>query len=425
VLQANSISTVKTLDRAQHHIVKQPVKQKFLWALITYAVICSCLALLHVGTAKPSDSGADSGERTWTTWAIDRFCRLPSAPQVVLLGSSLVLTPINLADAQILGKTLDGSEHHESVYFSQLVKQLTGKRIQAFNFALPGEMPSDAFLITKLLLKGPKRPSVIVYGVGPRDFMDNLLVGPTATDPYRYLSRLGSHIPDPAFTGNRWDQKVDGFFSRAIYLYGNREDLATRFDYTFKKFVSEQIPPDLQDHQLNSGQLHILFPLYHPMSIAPGECVFRPMTEQTGPRFKDNLEEYRRRYGTLNWETFLGQLKFLADFLDLARKQHTEAVIVSMPITTVNRSLIPPLAWDAYKHSLRVITVSKGARFVDLDESKQFTDSDFGDTVHLNTVGGIKLVQLIVANVLQKDCLKSADETVGQASPKRNLGADL
>ena len=93
--------------------------------------------------------------------------------------------------------------------------------------------------------------------------------------------------------------------------------------------------------------------------------------------------------------------------------------------TKVNRSLIPSLAWNAYKRSLRVVAMSKGARFVDLDDSKEFSDADFGDTVHLNTVGGIKLIQLIVAEVLQQNHLTTRDEAVRQTSFKDNSGVDL
>lgn len=51
-------------------------------------------------------------------------------------------------------------------------------------------MPSDAYLITQLLLGYKDHPKLIVYGVGPRDFVDNLLTSATSTDPYRCLSKI-------------------------------------------------------------------------------------------------------------------------------------------------------------------------------------------------------------------------------------------
>jgi hypothetical protein len=384
-------------------------------------VLGGCLAFLQVA---PGNS-IPGNEHTWTSCAVDHFSKLATAPQVVLLGSSLMLTPINLADAQVLDKILDGSQHHESAYFSRLIENMTGRQVQTFNFALPGEMPSDAFLITKLLLKGDKKPEMIVYGVGPRDFMDNLLSGPTTTDPYRFLSRLDENPLTDYPPSGPWEGQFGKFLGKVFYPYGKREILMERFDLFLQRLVAEWLPECLRDRQISNQQLHMLLPSYHPMSIAVGECLFSPINKQTASVLKDNIDEYKRRYGTLKWETFLSQLKYLADCLEIARKQKTEVLIVSMPITKVNRSLIPSLAWNAYKRSLRVVAMSKGARFVDLDESKEFSDADFGDTVHLNTVGGIKLIQLLVTEVLQEDHLTMPIRTIGQRSFDGKSGVDL
>ena len=419
MLQADSISTIKTLERGQEYIAKQPFKQRFIWAFLLYVILGRCLAFFPVD----STSSLKSSEHTWTSWAIEHFSRLGTAPQVVLLGSSLMLTPINLADAQVLDKTLDGSQHHESAYFSQLIENLTGRHVQTFNFALPGEMPSDAFLITKLLLKGDKKPELIVYGVGPRDFMDNLLASPSSTDPYHYLAKLDDGAL--AKTNSQWDERLDGLLGKIIYPYGKREEITEQFGRLLDKLTAELLPESIRSHRFSNQQLHTLLPLYQPMRIAVGECMFSPMAMQKSSGFKDNIEEYKRRYGSLKWETFLSQLRYLANCLEVARKQGTEVVIVSMPITRVNRSLIPSLAWHAYKRSLRVIAMSKGARFVDLDESKEFSDADFGDTVHLNTIGGIKLIQLIVAEVLQQDRLTNRGTVIGRTSSRDKSGVDL
>jgi hypothetical protein len=274
-------------------------------------------------------------------------------------------------------------------------------------------MPSDAFLITKLLLKGKKRPEMIIYGVGPRDFMDNLLSEPAATDPYRCLSRFGDQALDKSFVGDGLTKQLNLWLNRLIYPYAQKEKISSQFAFSAKQSIAKAFPHAIANQSFSSKQVRALLPQYHPMNIAVGECLFQPIVEQRNNRFNDNLEEYRRRYGSLNWDTFLTQLNFLAKFLDIARAQHTEAVVVAMPITEVNRKLIPSLSWQAYKWSLRVITASKGARFIDLEGVHQFNDDDFGDTVHLNTIGGIKLVQLLVADLLQNYKPRPASEYTG------------
>lgn len=414
MLQANRISNRATPGR--------PSKQKFLWALLLFAILSQCFAFFHFGAG----TSKQSSEQSWTAWAVGHFTKgLATAPAVVFLGSSLVLTPINMSDAEVLGQTIDGSQHHESVYFAQLIEKMTGRHITAFNFALPGEMPSDAYLITKHLLRGSRKPELIIYGVGPRDFMDNLLASPTATDPYRYLSKLSEQAPDKAFTSRKWDQQIDGLLAKLVYPYGKREALCEQFGSSMKTILERQIPDVPNDRKFTGQKMRALIPLYRPLDIATGECLFQPIRKQTSKTFTDNIEEYRRRYGTLNWDTFLSQLTFLANFLDLTRQQRIETVIVAMPVTKANRSLIPNFAWNAYKRSLRVISFSKGAQFIDLEETKQFSEADFQDTVHLNTIGGIKMVQLIVAEVLQQGKLKGVNQTVGQVTLKQTAGESL
>jgi hypothetical protein len=317
-----------------------------------------------------------------------------------------MLTPINMADAQILGKTLDGAMHHQSVYFNQLIKTYTGQTIETFNFSLPGEMPSDAFLITKSLLCDSKKPEMIIYGVGPRDFMDNLLDSPTATDPYRYLLKSSDQQPDKLYFGNRWDQQLDYELASLIYVYGKKENLSAQLTRTYQNLVNKTFPPIPQQPQFIYQQRHSFCPNYQPMAIAAGESLFHPIVELGNRRFTDNLAEYKKRYGTLNWNTFLTQLQFLSKFLDLSRKQGIEAVVVAMPITTINRQLIPSFAWNTYRGSLRAIAMSKNARFLDLESSGQFNDGDFGDTVHLNTVGGIKLLQVLAESLGRGDTMR-------------------
>ncbi|MFX5972531.1 hypothetical protein ABTE98_19220, partial [Acinetobacter baumannii] len=71
-----------------------------------------------------------------------------------------------------------------------LEKKLTengGHEERVFSFAVPGAMVSDMDLILDKVLTGPKKPSLIVYGVAPRDFMDDLAGGETKTATFQRL----------------------------------------------------------------------------------------------------------------------------------------------------------------------------------------------------------------------------------------------
>jgi hypothetical protein len=72
-----------------------------------------------------------------------------------------------------------------------------------------------------------------------------------------------------------------------------------------------------------------------------------------------------------------------------------------MPITSVNRKLLPGYIYAVYKENLRVLSKSCGADFIDLDDGGYFSDRDFFDTVHLNAAGGNKLLGLFSNYIVQ------------------------
>ena len=129
-------------------------KSSFLAALALFAVLSVGLSLNQFEKLKPGDFPVN----TWTTWAISDFLQEKQKNDVVFLGSSLMLVPLDGVDADYLGKPIDASAHHRSLYFEDAFKKDSGHSLKSYNFALPGEMPSDAYLITDFLLKQEKAP---------------------------------------------------------------------------------------------------------------------------------------------------------------------------------------------------------------------------------------------------------------------------
>jgi hypothetical protein len=373
---------------------------RFVIATLLFCMVCGLLATFHLGQMPVSQFP----ERTWASWAIEDFQKLPR-PQVVFLGSSLVLVPLAGVDANFLNQKLDGSQHHRSVYFEQNFSKALGHDVHSFNFALPGEMPSDAYLITDFLLEGGKKPDLLVYGLGPRDFMDNVLPSPAATDPFRSLSRLGDissmlerMMPD-------WIDRLNYQMARIFYLYGKREDLSQEFATFAQKKLNRVLPVPPGSSPYTVAMRRQLLPFYRPSELNASEAFFRP---SAGEKFADNLAEYRKRYATVKWDTFTTQMRFFAELLDVAKEREIKVVIVSMPITDLNRSLIKDYAWDAYRHSVHVLATLKGATFVDLQGSGKFRTADFMDTVHLHAGGGQKMLDELIASLSNNPSVRAA-----------------
>lgn len=378
---------------------------KFFISLAAFAAISSLWAMTKLGAIAPTDFPF----HTWTGWAIEDFLSdKRGRPQMVFLGSSLVLVPLSGGDADYLNKKIDGSQHHNSVYFEDQFKKHTGTKISTFNFGLPGEMPSDAYLITKFLLKGEKRPDVIVYGVGPRDFMDSLLPSPAATDPYQYLSRFGDVSSHAHMIAPEWQQRLNFELARLVYPYGHKYDLSVDANRFVTAYLNDFLPAPKGSTPFTIERRRLLFPDYQTMEIREKEAFFKPSTEETRKFSDANACEYKKRYAKLNWRTFTHQMKFLADIMTTAKERGTQVVIISMPITDINRDLLEKGTWETYKTSLKVLTQSKGASFIDLGDSKKFAISDFMDTVHLHSAGGMKLLDILAERTAKDRKVMSA-----------------
>ncbi len=375
------------------------LRSKFFISVALFSAVSSLFAMTRLGNIAQTDFPI----KTWTGWAVDEFLSdKQGRPQFVFMGSSLMLVPVAGVDADYLKQPIDGSRHHQSQYFQDQFKQHSGMQVSTYNFGLPGEMPSDAYLITKFLLKGEKRPDVIVYGVGPRDFMDSLLPSPAATDPYQYLHRFGDVTSHRHLIAPEWDQRLNFELAQFVYPYGHKFDISVTTERIVAATLNKILPAPKTDKPFTIADRRTLFPYYKQMEIASNEAFFRPTTPETRTFDNANLKEYKKRYAKLNWRTFTHQMKFLADLMNTARDRGTQVILISMPITDLNRDLLEKGTWDSYKRSLKVLAQSKDATFVDLGDSKQFALSDFMDTVHLHSGGGMKLLD-IVAEKASKD----------------------
>jgi hypothetical protein len=373
-------------------------------------------------------SALDYPRQTWTGTAIDDFLRSSKQrAQVTFLGSSLMVTPIISVDADYLHEKMDAPYHHRSVFFQDKYKELTGQALTTFNFAIPGEMPSDAFLITKFLLKGEQRPDVLVYGVGPRDFIDNLLPSASATDPYKHLARMGEMPNNDSLAQADWQKTLNERLGRLFFTYGHKDDIACSFNRFAGKFVLPNLPPETAQQEWEYKQMVI--PNVQEFEVLPKECLVAPTKTGKENQFKDNLAEYRDRYHELKWDTFLTQMQFLGETLDLANERKIHPVLVAMPITEGNRGLITDFVWDLYKKNLRVVAQAKHATFIDMATAQKFDGNDFADTVHLNARGGTKLLSTLAQRLSEAAEIKTAlasrkfeDESMRLPSPSLAAG---
>lgn len=371
---------------------------RFVLAFVLFAVLNVCLASTGF-----KQKAIDFPVMTWTSWSIKDYLKDTKKPDVVFLGSSLMLVPLDGTDADFLNKKIDASQHHKSYYFEDAYKMETGKAVDTFNFALPGEMPSDAYLITDFLLKAEKAPKVLVYGVGPRDFMDNLLPSPAATDPYRYLSRFGDLSSHANLLMSDWQERLNWELGKLFFLYGVHGQIALESERLLESTLNRVAPrAEVMPEEERIALRRKLLPTYLPFQVNPKEAYFRPTDPASRGGFMDNVQEYRKRYKNLKMGTFNAQMTFLNDLIAIANSRGTHVVLVAMPITQINRELLPDASWNLYKDRLKALAAGHQVTYFDMHATGEFKVEDFQDTVHLHSGGGAKLLSKI-AKIMAAD----------------------
>jgi hypothetical protein len=288
-------------------------------------------------------------------------------PDVVLLGSSLIMSPVWTADFHRYGHVGDFYRHHRSYQLEKKLQADGGQPTRVFSFAVPGAMVSDMDLIVDKVLTGAKKPSLVVYGVAPRDFMDDLAGGETKTATF---SRLGevSDLGKQNFAASTTDEKLELVFNRACYLFGKRTRYQAKTDDYFRKLAHAATVQN-QDQFATAANLNVC-PLFQPKPIL----------------WQKSLDEYRMRYQRFNQTQFKKQEMFLQDMISTCDKNGIRILLVNMPLTETNIKLMPEGLYDKYRSMLRDISSKNNISLLDLTKQK-YKDDYFYDTVHLNDAG--------------------------------------
>ncbi len=400
---------------------KTPNRIKLL--LSSYA-ICAALMLLVLDIAGGalvqyapqilSFSPYKAANRSWVWWNVRDFKQLKSAPDIVLLGSSLMMAPLHGGDAAHLNLPQNVAFHHHSQLLEDLLKEKFGHTYKTFAFALGGEMVSDAYVIAHTLLKDDRKPKVIIYGIAPRDFMDNALPSASSTEIFKYMDRFSDlGAIDKESASSPLEQSEKGL-SKVSFTYKHRPD----FLYVQHRWAKELFRKLLGYEELEQvrSPLHIRKQAFLelPEDFGPTSLFVTPPPVIAEP-YKANLEEYKFRYRKLNLKQFKSQLGFLERLLETAEKDGTRVVIVNMPLTVDNVALMPAGFYQSYLEQVGAVVKKHQALFLDLNDPSLFPQKYFTDSVHLNGRGGQHFFEVLAARLKQDAQTAAIIEEAGSA----------
>ncbi len=351
-----------------------------------------------------------SANRSWIWLAVKDLEQQRRTPDVLLLGSSLMLSVVHDGDATYLHQIQDAVYHHKSSYLEHLLHEKQDKSWHTFSLAVGGQMASDAYAIVSTLFEQSEKPKTVVYGIAPRDFIDSMFLDPASTETYRFMVKAGNTALLATAGHNTFWNCLEQGLSRFCFIYNKRLDLAA---------VSRQLAAQVLilaccqsnfDLAATPESLQAVIQGNLAEDNKPGRWLVSPYNP-AAPVFKNNLPEYRHRYSLFRPKVYQTQIAFFERFLSCCHSKGINVVLINMPLTPENVAILPTGLYQRYLADVSSLSHRYQAKLLDLNQSGLFTHSDFADTVHVNGLGAQRLLNLVADNLTSNLAASSCSVT--------------
>ncbi len=308
-------------------------------------------------------------------------------PQVVMMGSSLLAVPsLSCDQAFVRAKgpypsvpdMFAFSHYKRCDYFKMLLSNKLGKKVEIVNLGLAGIVASDQRLILEKALAFDKKPSMVVWTIAPAEFIWNDGCGVDKT-------RIGL-----AFKTYSWPVDAGALALAADRL---RREVTWHFDLLENELAACKTPMgDCFSKLLHRSETSNQTVATKPAPEVDALAGITSKIDAYGRTNKlEDIANFRRNYAKMDGKLFDQQLEYFTKTLDLCNEHDVPVVIVNMPLTKYNRELIDKSVYAKYLAQVTEISKKHRQPFINMDDSEQFTLSDFYDSTHLNESGGKKL----------------------------------
>ncbi|MBY0550462.1 MAG: hypothetical protein K2W95_24500 [Candidatus Obscuribacterales bacterium] len=364
----------------------------FLIALPLYLLcLLSTVILPMVGCSMLEQHSLDPKN---TCLKVKRFLTGGENPDVLVFGSSLMSSACVFADAEVRGRTWPTAPRPRVIFFYNYDKchsLETGLKNKGWpastsfsNMSYPGLMISEQYRLFQSILQSGKTPRFVILSVAPRDFYSNDVAADTTQRPVFAL------LSGP-WSVDELNKKSSFDVSMRRLADVSKDEIRTYRDmWTDQVLFADSVLKD--SFQAPSAMLR---------KWLNGEVVPRLLdvfdAEEIGNELGD-LDYYKIRYQPANEKMFAQESQYLQRFIALAKQNHVSVILVDMPITMKNWSLIPPAMQAKYRDNLVQAATATGVSLVTPDKSK-YSLADFIDSVHLNARGGQKLFDEICSRI--------------------------
>jgi hypothetical protein len=333
-------------------------------------------------------------------WAKTQAYRtLAKQPDIMIMGSSLICVILQNAEAVYLKKPVDIVAHNNSVMLEDQLAERLHRNVSTFGFACGGMMASDSFSVAKTIFSANQHPKLLIVGIAPRDFIDNAFKDVTSSDVGRYMQ----HASQNKVFG-RGDLKqpsaLERFTLRNSSIYEKRLDfiatlndgLRPIFDIYFdqiwhsSRFIS------------NTDLIAIKNLLCSPEDARLNQLIMPPDSTDDH-KYVNNLDIYRMRYLPFSQNALASQCNYFEGFLKQCNELGIRVIVVNMPITKENIDLLPKSDYQLCVSKFESCARNNKSDYWDLNDPSVFSRKDFRDSVHLNSIGSFKFIQLLAEKI--------------------------
>ena len=379
----------------RYHLPVEKILMQFRCSRLAAALLVALAVNVWLASAHPlgnvPTANLDTGE---VFRSVSAYKKEVTAHSVVFIGSSLVLVPMMQAEAAFVGVPIPRMTHRRSLFVEHQLSDKLDLAPRAFCMAIGGEMVSDAYLLVKNVLQGPCKPDAIVFGVAPRDIQDNTMPGIQSSESFRSLAKLDDVAEVLRSTAPSFETAADMLISQAYPLWKYRSDVRTYYLLRTKKLMEACLPWVVFDKYGETLELkprrHGQFPEEAkgtPM-IFPNLAMDHYTPEQT--RF-----QYIKRYNPPARDLINKEFSYLDRLLALCKQRGVKVLLVNMPLSQLNLSLMPPEFYADYMKRLQQICTTNGVELQDLCRPPYTANANFVDGVHLNTDCSPKLLSKV------------------------------
>ncbi|HEY9787498.1 MAG TPA: hypothetical protein V6D17_19070 [Candidatus Obscuribacterales bacterium] len=384
---------------------------------VFWTVTCLFAGTLVIGQLAPasevkkSDFAGKRAQLDLVGAKVPEFFASKRSPDVLLLGSSLFMTPAVRCDDELMKRRTryDASyirdhmgRYLDAKFFEQRLSEHLNCRLSVANLATAGGVMSDQLRIFKKCCAAGKKPRLLVCDISPREFLDNQQPDPARTPVYIALADLTSMLDifDPRLELNSVMESTLGgtwnvfryrndyrnvVINAAAWLTGYPSDLISALDPT-RAFNKR----DEGRHAVNwDGFIS---------RMKPKDC-------ETPPEYKPRVDasadiaHYKSMYLPVKKKLMEVQFSYLEELLTLARKEKVQVLLVELPLPRRNLNLLPAGVASTIYHRAQELSTKYDADYLVASKADNYSESDFEDIAHLNAAGGRKLFRAIAAAV--------------------------